>query len=141
MKKITNAILAFVCALSLCSCGLNSTYNDTHEYEEPDIPQLLGEANGNPSATKLIFDFAEEIGYYPSSVFGPYCFDMRSHTVHDTDAECVNDIPFESRMSCWVYDCHNLRQVKEALVDNKYLSRFEWQFCPACLPDVGNGKG
>lgn len=137
MKRVMIAILASVYALFLCSCGLNSTYNDTNEYHEPQTDLLLEEAYGNSVATKLIFDFADEIGYYPSSVFGPYCFDMRSHTVHDTDSECLKQIPYEDRMSCWVYNCYNIQQVKKELSANPYLSRFEWNYCQKCLPAVG----
>ena len=138
-------IAAFLVMIILGFAGVKPAPRDTTSVSfsvgekcEPQIALLLDEAYGNPTATKLIFDFAEEIGYSPADVFGPYCFDMRSHTIHDTDAECVNDIPFEDRMSCWVYNCYSLQQTQKTVTSNSFLSQFDWTICPVCLSNNEN---
>ena len=134
MKRVLTVIIALICSFFLFACSLNETYNSKNNPLEPDVSQLLDEAYGNAAATKMIFDFAEEIGYLPSDVFGPYCFDMRTHVIHHTNSACIEQIPFESRMSCWVYDCYTLQSVKRKVKENQFLSKFDWEICPICIP-------
>lgn len=137
MKKSLNfcvSIILFVVIIGFQSSAVNQAQAEDSEAEYcgPDVALIMDEAYGNAVATKYIFDFAEEIGYWPSAVFGPYCFDMRDYTIHDTDSDCVSKIPYESRMSCWTYSCDNLSDVKHTIKDNSYLSQFTWMLCPKC---------
>ena len=102
-------------------------------YDYPDLAKLVNEAEGDETRAKLLFDLADELYYYPSAVFGPYFYDKRTHFIHDTDSDCLEKVPYESRYSFWNYECYSLSAIERVIVNNSYLSQFEWTLCPLCI--------
>lgn len=89
--------------------------------------EMLADAVGNADATKYLFDFAEAVGYWPSSIYGDYCLDTEKHTVHDTDSLCVEQIPYENRSSFLPARCFTLEEIKDVFENDNYT------FCPQCI--------
>ena len=87
----------------------------------PDWILLLDEAGGNAAATELLFEFAEEIGYDPSAVLGPFVLDAQTNTVHDTDSSCVESIPYE-----------RIRSLAGA--SDEWISE-NAEYCPVCTQE------
>ncbi len=139
MKKKLVVLAVTVLSLMLCACGSNSSdyapgYDSYYDYFEdagiPDpfifIDELISQGYSND--VDELRRMVDEIGYYPSVLFGDYIADT-DRVIHMTDGPCFEDIPSEKLIPIGPFA--SLKAVEREIADrDKYLDGY--RICEKC---------